>query len=208
MIKNIIFDFGKVLVDYDFLLFVDKIFDGEDEDDDKRVFSLLITCQDFVDECDLELIPFADLIKRKQAEYPRFAHKIQYFADHITDAVFQEKPGMRALMKRLKAAGYHLYGLSNWSSKVYDMMAKFPEIFALLEGSVISCEEHIIKPDPAIYHRLCEKYQLRVDECIFIDDKAVNIEGAQKAGLQAIHFKDTAQLERDLKRRIATPQRH
>jgi HAD superfamily hydrolase (TIGR01509 family) len=60
----------------------------------------------------------------------------------------------------------------------------------LLDGWVISSEEHLIKPDVAIYRRLCEKFNLLPEECLFTDDKQVNIDGAMRAGMQAVLFTD------------------
>ena len=70
-----------------------------------------------------------------------------------------EKVRVCTLLTQLKAEGYHLYGLSNWC-KVHETMAQYP-IFQLLKGQVISSEEKIIKPDRAIYERICQKYNLK-----------------------------------------------
>lgn len=106
---------------------------------------------------------------------------------------------MRTLLTQLKAEGYHLYGLSNWCTKVHETMAQYP-IFQLLEGQVISSEEKIIKPDRAIYERICQKYKLKPEECLFADDRIENVEAAQRFGMQAICFEDAAQYERELRK--------
>ena len=68
-------------------------------------------------------------------------------------------------------------------------MDKF-DIFRLLDGRVISCEEHSIKPEKEIYLRLCAKYGLNPSECIFTDDRAINVEGAKAVGMKAVIFTD------------------
>jgi len=107
---------------------------------------------------------------------------------------------MRAVLDRLRASGYKLYGLTNWSETVYPTIAQF-EILRILDGRVISSEEHLIKPEVAIYHRLCEKFSLRPEECLFTDDKQVNIDGALAAGMDAVLFRDAPSFIADLQSR-------
>ena len=100
-----------------------------------------------------------------------------------------EVPHMAELLAELKEKGYKLYGLSNWCSKVYDIIPRY-SIFNLLDGYVVSSDVHLIKPDTAIYHCLCEKYGLKPEECLFADDKMPNIVGARNAGMEAVLFTD------------------
>ena len=69
-----------------------------------------------------------------------------------------------------------------------------------MDDRVISSEEKLVKPDVAIYNRLCEKFGLRADECLFTDDRQANIDAALSAGMQAVLFTTTEQFEADLKR--------
>ena len=78
-------------------------------------------------------------------------------------------------------------------------MAQYP-IFQLLEGQVISSEEKIIKPDRAIYERICQKYNLKPEECLFADDRMENVEAAQRFEMQVICFEDAEQYERELRK--------
>ena len=110
-----------------------------------------------------------------------------------------EMPGMRDLLTRLKAAGYRLYGLTNWCDAIYDVIGKFG-ILQMMDDRLISSEERLIKPDVAIYDRLCDKFGLVKEECLFTDDKQINIDGATTAGLQAVLFTDAQTFEDDLKR--------
>lgn len=77
-------------------------------------------------------------------------------------------------------------------------MAQFP-IFKLLDGQIISSEEMVIKPEPEIYHRLFAKFNLKPEECIFTDDRAENIEGGRRLGMEGIVFTDAKQYERELR---------
>ena len=66
-------------------------------------------------------------------------------------------------------------------------MAKY-DFFKLMDGIVVSGEEHLLKPDIRIYQTLLDRYHLRAGECLFIDDSPANIEGAKKAGLATWHI--------------------
>lgn len=198
MIKNLIFDFGGVLICYDYSSFVQSIF-GDDEDEDRLRFEELVCDPDFVNRCDLGAEPFLGIIRDYQAKYPHWTQQLQEFHDRQLDAMTVEMPGMRDLLTRLKSAGYRLYGLTNWSEAIYPIIEKY-DILRMVDDRLISSEERLIKPDVAIYHRLCEKFGLVEEECLFTDDKPINIAGARAAGMQALLFTDAHQFEEDLKK--------
>ncbi len=195
MIKNIIFDFGKVLVDYDFSLIIHKLFSDADSE---RRFTDIMTSDEFLDRCDMEEIPFREIIEDMKCRYPEFRNEFQEFYERYPDFVIGEMKGMRSLLERLKAKGFRLYGLTNWCSAVHEVMRRYG-IFSLLDGRVISSEEKLIKPDTAIYLRVCGKYGLDPAECLFTDDKQKNIDGAKSAGMEAVLFTDAETLENYLR---------
>ena len=195
MIRNLIFDFGKVLVDYDFKAVIDTFFDDPQE---LARFKELVLGKEFSEACDREEIPFKDIIAQTKVAYPQWEREIQMVYDRYMDFVTVEVPGMRNLLTRYKAEGYKLYGLTNWCKVVYKVIEKY-DILQMLDDRVISSEEHVIKPEPAIYQRLLDKFNLKPEECVFTDDKAVNVEGARKAGMHGIVFHDAAQYESELK---------
>lgn len=198
MIRNLIFDFGKVLVNYDFDAFLHSIF-GDSPDFD--AINEMLCGADMVDRCDKGDMAFPDIIHELQQRYPQWHHELQIFMDRQSDAITSEVDGMRELILRYKSQGYHVYGLTNWSNTVYAVINKF-DILQLMEGTVISSEEKIIKPDVAIYECLLKRYGLKADECVFTDDKLRNIEGARAAGMHAILFHDAHQYEQELKKLI------
>ena len=197
MIKNLIFDFGKVLIDYDYEAFLKSIVaNPEDRAEFKAVFCSI----EFTNLCDKGDRTYDDIIRDYQALYPHWKNEIQAFADRQLDAMTAEIPGMRGLLERLREPGYHLYGLTNWSATVYPVIEKF-DILRMMDGTLISSEERLIKPDKAIYERLCEKFGLKMDECLFTDDKQINVDGALASGMDAFLFKNAAQYEHGLKTR-------
>ena len=196
MIKNLVFDFGKVLICYDYPSFLRTIIDDEEE---CRRFEASVCSEEFVQRCYLGKVTFIDLIRECQEKYPHWRRQLQEFYDRQLDAMTVEMPGMRDLLTRLKAAGYRLYGLTNWSDAIYDVIGKF-DILQMMDERLISSEELLIKPDVAIYDRLCEKFGLVKEECLFTDDKQANIDGAKAAGMSAVLFSDACQFEEELKK--------
>ena len=93
------------------------------------------------------------------------------------------------LIPQLKTMGKKLYVLSNYG---FDSFARteqrFSSIFSQMDGMVISSHEKICKPDPRIYRILLERYGLKPDETVFIDDRPVNIEGARNVGISGIVY--------------------
>lgn len=122
--------------------------------------------------------------------YPEYSDAFTFFKDNYLEEITGEIEGMHVLLKKLKQSGFKLYGLTNWSDTIYRVMEKF-DIFRLLDGVVISCEEHFIKPEKEIYLRLCDKYSLKPSECLFTDDRMVNVLGAKAIGMEAVLFTTT-----------------
>ena len=194
MIKNLVFDFGKVLVDYSFDRIVDTFFTDEAE---LKAFKQVILAPEFIDQCDKEDIPFAEIIRQAQHTYPQWEHELQLFHDNYLNFVIGEVPGMRSLLTRYREQGYKLYGLSNWCSVVHDVIRKF-DILQMLDGYVVSSEVHLIKPSAEIYQCLLHRFQLKADECVFADATMPNVLGARAVGMKAILFKNATQYEQEL----------
>jgi len=198
MIKNLIYDFGKVLVDYDFDHVVDDFFPNDAQGKaDEQEFLSIIGDPAFVRRCDLELIPFDELVREQQEKYPKYSRQFKLFQERYLEFMTGEIEGMRDYMQELKDRGYRLFGLSNWGTTVLGVIDKY-EIFKLLEGSVISYQLKIVKPNPDIYQALLERYGLKAEECVFADDKLENIEGAERVGMHGILFTDMEQYRREL----------
>ena len=194
MIKNLIFDFGKVLVDYDYEAFYLRFIPEQK----KREALISIFNYDLQMIIDREAKPFSAIMEDMIAMHKDLENEIHIFEEHYTEVVTEEIPGMRELLMKLKAEGYKLYGLTNWCSKVYTTMSQF-DIFKLLDGQVISSEEKVIKPEPEIYQILFERFGLKPEECVFTDDREDNIEGGISLGMKGIVFKNAKQYEKELR---------
>ena len=99
---------------------------------------------------------------------------------------------------RLRESGFRIYCLSNISDKICRDCAKEFEFLKFTDGRILSYEEKLIKPDPAIYRLLLERYSLKADECIFIDDLENNVNAARKLGMHGIVFQNQPQAEHEI----------
>ena len=195
MIKNLVFDFGKVLVDYDIESFFRSLFEREE---DLLQFAAMTEREHFVNRLDKGEQNTAELTAELSAKYPQFAWHLQQFHDRHMEIIIGEIEGMRELIEEYRAKGYGIYGLTNWSEAVYEVRDRY-DILQMMDGTLISSEEKLIKPDPAIFRRFCEKFSLDPRECLFTDDRPENIDGAISVGMHAILFRSPAQFAAQLR---------
>jgi putative hydrolase of the HAD superfamily len=123
--------------------------------------------------------------------------------DTILDAVrnsLVEKPETLQLIRALRALDTPLYCLSNMPGSIYQHLRRRHGFWDAFNGIVISGEVQMMKPEPEVFRHLLATFDLRPEECVFIDDLLPNIESARQVGLQAILFKDAAQCQRELER--------
>ena len=143
--------------------------------------------------------PFAEGVAELQAEHPEWSEAIAIYHTRWIEMMGGEIEGMADILRRLKEAGYGIYGLTNWSSETFPLVKDKYPIFGLLDGMVVSGEEHLLKPDAAIYKCLLERYGLQAEESLFVDDNADNVAGARNVGMEAVQFTSAEELERELK---------
>ncbi|MBU3103220.1 HAD family hydrolase [Clostridium gasigenes] len=103
------------------------------------------------------------------------------------------------ILKNLKESGYKVYYLSNFHLKAFEHVTSKYNFFNIFDGGVVSYEEKIIKPEKEIYNKIIEKYKLNVNESIFIDDMECNINKAREVGFKTILFKNPEELMVSLK---------
>ena len=181
-------------MDYDFPQFMRRLSDNEAENEE---FANIVLSKYWNALLDKEDKPFGEYMKDLKALYPKFEVQIDAFDHRYQEIMTGEIPGMREVLSDLKQRDYKLYGLTNWSSKVYATIEAY-DIFKLLDGYVISSEEHALKPNPEIYLCLLERFHLNPEECIFTDDREENVEGGRAVGIEGIVFKNAEQFAKEL----------
>ena len=191
MIKNVIFDFGCVLVYWSQHNLYDTHFGSKEKTD---WFVDNICTWEWNNQTDLGK-SFAESVAEKVAEYPEWETEIRMYWERWEDMLNGEVPGMKEWICELKNAGYKVYGLSNWSHETFPMVKDKYEAFSMMDGIVMSGEELIAKPDLRIYKILLERYGLKAEECVFIDDRKENIEAGEQVGIRGIIFEDCEQVK-------------
>ncbi len=183
-IKNIVFDFGGVLIEWNPRHVFRKVFN----DDVKMEFFLTHICSTAWNEEHDRGRPFAEGVRLLQAEHPEYSKEIAMYSDRWVEMLNGALPGVE-LLREWKAEGkYRLYGLTNWAAETFPVAYDMYDFFKLFDGIVVSGEEKLIKPDPRIFEVLLERYDIKAEETIFIDDNAVNIAAAQKLGFKGVLF--------------------
>lgn len=196
MIKNIIFDFGGVLVDWNPHYLFDKYFNDINE---ANYFVENVCTTEWNAEMDGGK-PFAQAVKERSAMFPKYAEALKLYQTNWMDTMGEEIPDMYDLIKSLKANGFPvIYGLTNWSAETFPTVQKTYRIFSLIDKIVVSGEVKQLKPNPEIFHTLLNKYNLKAEESLFIDDNLKNVEGAKAVGINAIRFENANKLKEDLK---------
>ena len=188
MYKNIVFDFGGVMVDFDPKEYlVDRFCNADVEE---QVSALTFDSEEW------KLLD-AGLITRFEANQRMLAKAREQGCAFEVQGVLDDwmhilRPRLRMLelVRRLKSHGYCVYYLSNIPQDVLELLNE-RGVLAQFDGGVASCEVQVNKPDPQIYKALLKKYQLKASECVFIDDRLENVQAAFALGFAGIQMKDS-----------------
>lgn len=177
--KNIVFDLGGVVFARDPRKF-------EPEFIEFFSYILLPEMPKFWEEYDRGVVTFEEIIT-SLADYNACSRELAESNLRRSILTQEEVPATKALIADLKAAGYRLYVLSNMSLEFIEFLRK-KEVYAHFDGEVVSCLEHVVKPDAAIYNRLVERYGLKPEETLFVDDRPKNIIAARALGWEGYDF--------------------
>ena len=192
--RNIIFDFGNVLVKWEPEL-VYKDFFG----DEAQAWWFLrhvadatwrnrIDAGESVDACIQEL----------QSKQPEYAGAIELYRSHWREMLTGEMPGMRYIINELNDKGYEVFGLTNWSMETFPDARQRFGILQLIDRYVVSGAEGFVKPDHRLFQILLDRYQLEATDCTFIDDNPANVAAAVEMGMNGIVFTNAESLRKEL----------
>lgn len=134
------------------------------------------------------------------ARHPEAGAILADYADTFVETIREPIAGTWALAERLAARGVALHAITNWSAELFPVArALYPRLDTLFGVTVVSGVEGLVKPDPAIYRRLLDRTGLAAADCLFVDDSAKNVAGAQAVGMAAHHFDGPEGLEAALR---------
>lgn len=184
MIKNIIFDYGGVLLDWNPHYLYDPYFG----DKDKAEWFLTNICTYEWNAQHDNGKPVAEGTAELVSEHPEWEKEIRMYYDDFMQMMGGQIPGMEDLIKDLKAKGYRIFGLSNWSEETFSQVRYVYPVLGLMEDMVISGIEHVMKPDHRIFELALKRFGIKADETVFIDDNAANVKAACELGIEGILF--------------------
>ena len=185
MIKAIIFDIGNVLKRFEYKEHLQKLFPDCTTRD--KIYSA-IWGTGYWKLLDLGEDSDSVFAKMTAAE-PDYKSEIKLTLETIGDCMYRQDYAI-PWIKELKSRGFAVYYLSNYSDFVKKASPEVLDFLPYTDGGIFSCDVKMMKPDLRIYRLLLEKYDLKAEECIFIDDRMENVEAAIKCGMEAIHFTD------------------
>ncbi len=196
-IRSIIFDLGGVLIDWNPAYVFDKLI--EDEKKRNHFFENICTTEWNEEQDAGRSIKQAteELIER----HPAWKEAIEAFYGRWTEMLGGPINETVEILRRLKENGqYKMYALTNWSAELFPIALDRYDFLHWFDGRVVSGEEKMRKPNPLFYQLLLDRYQLKAEETLFIDDSLRNLNVAKELGIQTLLFQSPKILREDLGR--------
>lgn len=192
--KIVVFDLGNVLIRWDRRLLFEQLIDDPEE------------LQHFLDnvmtmEHNKRLdsgVPLEQVAADAAQQHPEYREVILAFGERWKETLGDAIDGSVEILEDLKAAGTPLYALTNWGKDTFASIEADYPFFEHFDGMVVSGREGVIKPDPAIYRILSERYGFAPHDAIFIDDSGANIATAMSLGFDALLFENAPRLRQQL----------
>jgi 2-haloacid dehalogenase len=143
--------------------------------------------------------PFAEAAAELSEKFPDHAALIAAWGERFDETIGDPVPGVHAIVGELDARGVPLFAITNFSVEFWaPFRAREDNFFRRFRGIVVSGEEKLLKPDPAIYYRALDRFGLKPAQALFVDDRKINVEGAEAVGLHGHLFTDAEGLRRRL----------
>lgn len=193
-VTTVIFDIGNVLVDFCWKSYFKGF--GFSEEVLERLEEVTVKNPDWA-ELDRGVLTEEEVMQRFIGKAPQLEVEIRRLFENVGGILHRREYAVPWIQK-LKREGYRVLVLSNFPEKMLRDCAEEMDFLKETDGGILSYREKLIKPMPAIYWTLLDRYGLRAEECVFIDDTAANIEIAEKLGFQGIVFESREQVEKEL----------
>lgn len=195
-IKNIICDFGGVLMDWNPRYFFKDYFNDEER---MEHFLKNIATDEWNAEQDRGR-SLAEGTEFQVAKHPDWEKELRAYYDNWTSMLLRDIPENVTVLRKLENSGYELFGLTNWSAETFIYALDNYDFFKIFKDKiVVSGTEKLIKPDPEIWTVLLNRYKIIAEESVFIDDNAKNIEVAKSLGFICVHVQEATDLEKELR---------
>ena len=195
-VTAVIFDVGNVLYDWAPRILYERLIDDEQALD---AFLRDVVTVEWHLQHDAGR-DFADTSAELVAQYPQHADLIRAWGPRFGESIRGRIAGMEQLVADLEYAGVPLFALTNFSHEFWPpFRAAEADLFDRFRDVLVSGEAGLIKPDPAIYRLALERFGLRAEAVLFVDDREDNVAGARAAGMHGHLFRDAVVLRTELK---------
>lgn len=196
MIKNVIFDVGKVLVEYDPDSYMERLgFDSKT----RQAVNQAMFQNPLWEESDRGKLSTEELLEKFIFNDKEYKEEITKAYQTVGNTIELFSYSV-AWIKELKQRGYRVYILSNYAEITYEQTKEKMEFLPYVDGAVFSFQCKWIKPEKEIYEELCRKYSIEPRESVFLDDRLDNIEQARNLGFFGIQFESYQQAVKELER--------
>jgi 2-haloacid dehalogenase len=199
--KAVVFDLGGVLIDWDPRHLYRKLLADEAAVEE---FLATVCTPEWNAELDRGR-PFAEGVAELVERHPEHAAAIAAYHERWPEMVAGDIPGTVEVLAELRAAGVPLYALTNWSAETFAITRGRFEFLEWFDGLLVSGEERVTKPDPAIFQLLLDRFGLDPTATVFVDDSEANVAAARRLGFDAIRFTGHEELRRELVARRLLP---
>lgn len=193
-ITTVVFDFGGVLIDWD-PRYAYRAMGGTEEEIEH--FLAHVATHEWNARLDAGL-PYAEAVVERAEEFPEHAEWLHAYHERWSDMLGGAIEGTVEVLADLRERGVPLYGLTNWSAETFPVAQERFGFIDWFDDVVVSGEVGLVKPDAQIYHHLVDTFGVVPDTALFIDDRAENVEAAERLGFHGHHFHDPAALRRHL----------
>ena len=196
-IKNVIFDLGGVLIDWNPEYVYLDVFNG-DREKMKWFFDEICT-MDWNENQDAGY-PLEKATEERVKLFPEYEEWIRIYYDRWEEMLGKQIDGTVAILKQLiDNPNYKVVALTNWSAETFPVALERFDFLHWFEGIVVSGTEKMRKPFNEIYELTLNRFNIEAAQSLFIDDNARNIEAAKKMGINTIRFNNPTQLKSELK---------
>ncbi len=195
-ISAVVFDLGAVLIDWDPRHVYRDLFPGDAAG--MEAFLAQVTSTAWNHQMDAGR-PWADAVAELVAQHPERRALIEAYQTRWPEMLRGDIPETVAILRALRDRGdVRLFALTNWSAETFPVARARFEFLGWFEGIVVSGEEGVAKPDPAIYRILLERHAVDAGSALFIDDRPENVAAAESVGMRGVEFRSPDGLLADL----------
>ena len=196
MIKNIIFDLGGVIFDYNPKSYIKEF--GYDNKTTELLFKEVFWGKEWMELATKPTGTFKEIKNDIKTRIPEYSKQIDELESGNWKSILTIKKDEEQFFKEIKSKGFKVYILSDLSKESYEYDINLSDIFQIADGATYSFEVGSNKPNTNNFTTLLTKYDLIPNESIFIDDNPNNIKTANELGIHGIVFKNLEQCKKEL----------